>query len=133
MAQRKPKTNPKKNDNNAKDVCCAQSKGGTNGFAIAGFVTSLVGIPFLGLIFGYIALDQIKKRNQDGHGLALAGIIISFVYLGLALIGCLIALMVFFLLARTVSEIPSYYLPQNMPLNVNSVSNNLNTPLLDND
>jgi hypothetical protein len=30
---------------------------------------------FLGVIFGIIALNQIKKTGQEGHGLALAGVI----------------------------------------------------------
>jgi hypothetical protein len=30
---------------------------------------------FLGVIFGIIALNQIKKTGQGGHGLALAGVI----------------------------------------------------------
>jgi hypothetical protein len=54
---------------------------GTNGLAIASLVCSVVGLAcmgfgsFLGVIFGIIALNQIKKTGQGGHGLALAGII----------------------------------------------------------
>jgi hypothetical protein len=54
---------------------------GTNGFAIASLVCSVVGLAcmgfgsFLGVIFGIIALNQIKKTGQGGHGLALAGVI----------------------------------------------------------
>jgi hypothetical protein len=53
----------------------------TNGLAIASLVCSVVGLAcmgfgsFLGVIFGIIALNQIKKTGQGGHGLALAGVI----------------------------------------------------------
>ncbi len=58
-----------------------------NGFAIASFVCSLVGIlccaipSVVGIILGFIALSQIKKTGQDGSGMALAGVIIGFVVL----------------------------------------------------
>jgi type III secretory pathway component EscU len=71
------------------------ARGGTNAFAIVSFVTGLLGIVVLGLVFGFLALDQIKQRNQEGHGLAMAGIIISFVYLGFGLLA-LVFVMVFF-------------------------------------
>ena len=50
--------------------------------AIAGFVISLVGFGYLnwlGVVFGIIALNQIKKSNggQSGRGMAIAGIVIG--------------------------------------------------------
>ncbi len=58
----------------------------TNGFAIAGFVLSLVSLvccgatSLLGLIFSIIGLVQSKKFNGNGKGLAIAGIIISCIF-----------------------------------------------------
>ncbi|HWS92230.1 MAG TPA: DUF4190 domain-containing protein [Mycobacterium sp.] len=57
-------------------------RGGTNGMAVASLVCSLFGWlcligPILGLIFGFIALNQIKQTGQGGRGMALAGIIIG--------------------------------------------------------
>jgi uncharacterized membrane protein len=55
----------------------------TNGMAIAALVTSLAGsfcgVGFLGLVFGLIALKQIKKSNgaETGKGMAIAGVIIG--------------------------------------------------------
>jgi hypothetical protein len=49
---------------------------GTNGFAIASLVLAFF-CSILGLIFGIVALNQIKKRPQGGRGLAIAGIVIS--------------------------------------------------------
>jgi Domain of unknown function (DUF4190) len=57
----------------------------TNGLAIASLVTSLVGFftcgvgSILGLIFGLVALNQIRRTDEGGRGMAVAGIIISSV------------------------------------------------------
>jgi len=61
-----------------------QQTPGTNGLAIASLVCSLLGWlcgigPILGLVFGFIALNQIKQTGQGGRGMALAGIIIGAV------------------------------------------------------
>ncbi|MHB8718686.1 MAG: DUF4190 domain-containing protein [Candidatus Dormibacteria bacterium] len=53
---------------------------GTNGFAIASLICAFLCWP-LGLIFGFVARNQIKERGDGGEGLAIAGIIISFVAL----------------------------------------------------
>ena len=54
-----------------------------NGLAIASFVVSLVGLcnplGILGLILGYVAKNQIRKRNNSGSGLATAGIILGWI------------------------------------------------------
>lgn len=73
----------------------------TNGFAIASLVLGIVGVVFvlpslgiflfmipgvLALVFGYIARRQIKQHDQDGAGMATAGIILGYVAVGLYLI-----------------------------------------------
>jgi hypothetical protein len=56
----------------------------SQGMAIAGFVCSIV-FPLLGLIFSLIALSGMKKnRNDEGKGLATAGLIISIILLSLS-------------------------------------------------
>ena len=72
---------------------------GTNGMAIASLVSSLLGWlcvigPILGLIFGFIALGQIKKTGQGGRGMALAGIIIGGVLVALSLVYLIIVIVV---------------------------------------
>jgi len=65
----------------------------TNGLAISSLVTSLVGgvlgiplsfvcylgilIPIVGAALGVVALGQIKRTNQQGRGLAIAGIAVG--------------------------------------------------------
>ena len=66
----------------------------TNGFAIAGFVLSIVGVVccsfvvcgILGLIFSIIGLNKANSSNGNGKGLAIAGIIISSIAIVLTLV-----------------------------------------------
>ena len=58
----------------------------TNSFAIAGFVISIVSsalccgiFNILGLIFSIIGLTKSKELDNEGKGLAIAGIVISIV------------------------------------------------------
>jgi hypothetical protein len=58
-----------------------EPRSGTNGFAIASFALSLVGGLVLSVIFGIVALVQLKDRPQAGKGLAVAGLVISGVWI----------------------------------------------------
>ncbi|AMB57709.1 DUF4190 domain-containing protein [Microterricola viridarii] len=63
----------------------------TNTFAIVSLVASVVGfftgITFLvGIIFGHIALSQIKKSGENGRGMAIAGLVIGYIGLVLGII-----------------------------------------------
>ncbi|WP_051028037.1 DUF7937 domain-containing protein [Nocardia higoensis] len=51
----------------------------TNGMAIAALVTSFLIAP-LGIVFGHIAMSQIKRRHEEGRGLAIAGLVIGYLY-----------------------------------------------------
>jgi hypothetical protein len=73
----------------------------TNGMAIASMVLSIIGVSLLGVIFGHVALGQIKRNNQDGHGMALAGVILG--YVGMALYVIMIIALV-----NAVDDIPTY-------------------------
>lgn len=60
---------------------------GTNGFAIAALVFGIIGGCFLGIIFGIVALVQIGRSGQKGRGMAIAGLVLSglwIVLLGIA-------------------------------------------------
>jgi hypothetical protein len=60
--------------------------------SILGFCCGVGGV--LGVIFGFVARGQIKRSGgaQKGSGLALAGIIVGFVFIVLAAIGLLFIL-----------------------------------------
>jgi len=57
----------------------------TNSMAIAALVCSFVLAP-LGIIFGHIALSQIKHTGEDGRGFAIAGLVIGYIFTGFALL-----------------------------------------------
>lgn len=68
--------------------------------AIASLVTGLIGAAPFAIIFGHIAMSQIKKSagQLSGFGLALAGTILG--YVGLAVLILLSAISVLFVGAR---------------------------------
>ena len=84
-----------------------QNPSSTNGLAIASLVTSVGGlllgipltfvcwigflIPVVGVVLGIVALSQIKRTQQQGRGLAIAGISVG----GGAIALTVIALVVF--------------------------------------
>ena len=49
----------------------------TNSLAIVSLVCAFLFAP-LGIIFGHISLSQIKKTGEEGRGLAVAGLVISY-------------------------------------------------------
>ncbi|WP_062354852.1 DUF4190 domain-containing protein [Herbidospora yilanensis] len=61
----------------------------TNGLAVASLIMGLIGLVFcgvtaiLGVIFGHMSLSRIKSSGEDGHGLAVAGLVTSYITIGL--------------------------------------------------
>ena len=51
----------------------------TNVMAIVALITGILFIPTLGVIFGHIALSQIKKTKEKGRGVAIAGLVLGYV------------------------------------------------------
>ena len=62
----------------------------TNGFAIASLVLGILWIYWIGsilaLIFGYVARNQIRAGNQQGDGMAIAGIVLGWIGVGILLL-----------------------------------------------
>lgn len=58
-------------------------KQGTSGFATVGFVLSLVGAILLSVILCLVALSRVKTYNQNGRALAIAGLVISGLWIPL--------------------------------------------------
>lgn len=54
-----------------------------NSMAITALVSSLVLAP-LGIIFGHIALNQIKRSHEGGRGLAIGGLVIGYLFTAIA-------------------------------------------------
>jgi Domain of unknown function (DUF4190) len=65
---------------------------GTNSLAIGSLAASVIGLlcgigSIIGIVLGFVALNQIKKTGQAGHGLAVAGIAVGFASFVIGLIG----------------------------------------------
>ena len=56
----------------------------TNSMAQLSFTFSVLG-GLLGIVFGHVALSQIKKSAEGGRKLAIAGIVIGYGWIGLFL------------------------------------------------
>jgi len=53
-----------------------------NTLALVAFITSLLGIAPVAVICGHMALRELRSSGEEGRGLALAGVIIGYVVLG---------------------------------------------------
>ena len=51
----------------------------TNAFAVVSVILAFVQ-PIAGIVFGHIALSQIKRNGDSGRGLALTGLILGYAY-----------------------------------------------------
>ncbi|WIY06718.1 DUF4190 domain-containing protein [Amycolatopsis mongoliensis] len=58
---------------------------GTDGFAIASLLCGLPGLVPLSALFGILALVRISRSKESGRGLAIAGLVLSVVWLGVGL------------------------------------------------
>ncbi len=69
----------------------------TNGLAIASFASSLGGLVLswtgvlalgliVGIVLGHVSLGQIRRTGEGGRGFALAGVIIGWVCVGIAVL-----------------------------------------------
>ena len=66
----------------------------TNGLAIASMVLGIVWLYWIGsvlaLVFGYVARKQIRERGDAGGGMAIAGIVLGWVGVGILVLFLLI-------------------------------------------
>ena len=76
----------------------------TNGLAIASLVLGIIGLPtfcwyvpgILAVVFGHLARQQIRRSKGTGEGLALAGLIMGYISIGLGT-----AYLIFIVIAMT--------------------------------
>jgi hypothetical protein len=72
----------------------------TNGLAIAALVCGIVQFSGLfpagivAIILGHMAQRQIRQTEEDGYGLAKAGLILGYIGITLAIVGLVVALLV---------------------------------------
>ena len=58
----------------------APRDGGTDGFAVASLVLGILSGSLLAIIFGIVALGRIRRDGTGGRGLAIAGIVLGFLW-----------------------------------------------------
>ena len=79
----------------------------TNTLAIVALILGIL-IPLGGIICGHIALSQIKRTGEAGHGLALAGTIVGYALTALGLLSVIIWAVSFAALMGTVGMTNRY-------------------------
>jgi peptidyl-prolyl cis-trans isomerase B (cyclophilin B) len=57
----------------------------TNSLAIVSLVCAFLFAP-LGILFGHISLSQIKKTGEEGRGLAIAGLVVGYIFTVLTIV-----------------------------------------------
>ncbi|MEU1733826.1 DUF4190 domain-containing protein [Streptosporangium sp. NPDC020145] len=73
---------------------------GNNGMAIAALIMGIAGLfvcgvtSIVGIVLGHISLGQIKRTGEEGRGMAIAGLVLS--YFGVA---CWLVVLVVWLVA----------------------------------
>ena len=69
----------------------AQPVARNNRFAVASLVLSLLWLfglgSLLGVVFGHIALGQIKRSGELGRGLAIGGLVLGYLALAVLALG----------------------------------------------
>jgi len=58
--------------------------GNTSGWAVASFILGIFAVVPLSVIFGFVGLQKIRRLGQRGKGLAIAGLILSLIWVGVA-------------------------------------------------
>jgi hypothetical protein len=58
---------------------------GYNLFSILAIILGFV-VPIAGIVMGHIALSQLKRTQEQGRGLALTGLIVGYVFVGLGIL-----------------------------------------------
>ncbi len=68
----------------------APGSGELNDLAVFALIASCIGLSIPGLIMGHIALRQIRKSGETGHGFALAAVIVGYVITVLVLLAVVV-------------------------------------------
>jgi peptidyl-prolyl cis-trans isomerase B (cyclophilin B) len=72
----------------------APAQPGYNVLAIVGFILAFF-VNIVGIILGFVALAQIKRTGEQGHGLAIAAIVIGFAEIALGILLAIVFSVVF--------------------------------------
>jgi peptidyl-prolyl cis-trans isomerase B (cyclophilin B) len=82
--------------------------------AIASLVCAFLFAP-LGIIFGHISLSQIRKTGEEGRGLAIAGLVISYLVTLLTVLVVVLSVVFFIQVARDLESLDGLDYPDANP------------------
>ncbi len=86
-----------------------------NSLAVVALVSGLLIAP-LGIVFGHIAPGQIRRTGEDGRSLAIAGLVLGYVFTGLAAIYIAFTLVVMTWFSMTLNSITATTTETPLPL-----------------
>jgi peptidyl-prolyl cis-trans isomerase B (cyclophilin B) len=86
----------------------------TNAMAIASLVCAFLFAP-LGILFGHISLSQIRKTGEEGRGLAIAGLVISYLVTTLTVLVVVLSVVFFVQVARDLDSLDGLDYPDANP------------------
>ncbi len=67
----------------------------TNVLAIIAFVAAFM-VPIAAIVLGHISLSQLRTSGEQGRGLAIAGLVIGYVYTAVSVLFVILWFTVFF-------------------------------------
>jgi hypothetical protein len=79
-----------------------------NVLAIVSLITSLVGFSLAGVITGHLSLSQLRTSGEQGRGLALAGVIVGYASLAIAVVAVVVITAAAFLIPLFVVGFSDY-------------------------
>jgi hypothetical protein len=83
----------------------------TNSMAVASLICAFVMAP-LGIVFGHLALSQIRRTGEEGRGFAIAGLAIGYVATVLGILGIILWLTVFAAVTHEIhNQFPTFQQP----------------------
>lgn len=80
---------------------------GTNAMAIVSLVSAFV-FPPLGIAFGHVSLSQLKRTNEEGRGLAIAGLAVGYALTLLSVLALVLGLVFAFAVLRQSGDLRRY-------------------------
>jgi peptidyl-prolyl cis-trans isomerase B (cyclophilin B) len=86
----------------------------TNSMAIVSLVCAFLFAP-LGIVFGHISLSQIRKTGEEGRGLAIAGLVISYLITVFTILAVVLSVLFFVTIAHELERLDGLDSPDANP------------------
>lgn len=80
----------------------------TNSMAVVSLVCAFLFAP-LGILFGHMSLSEIKRTGEEGRGLAIAALVISYLVLAFAVFVVVLGVLLLVLVDQDHADGPAYW------------------------